>query len=50
MSDKSRYIYAYLPSADDKRRWEKTTGDIEVDFQVISKLCFSTDEGRASHY
>jgi hypothetical protein len=23
MPDKSRYVYLYLPSADDKARWEK---------------------------
>jgi hypothetical protein len=29
---------------------EKPTEGLEVDFEVICKLCFSTDEGGVSHY
>jgi len=29
---------------------KKPTDGLDVDFQVICKLCFSTDEGGASHY
>src|SRR5512136_2350764 len=30
MPDKSRYVYVYLPSADDKHRWEKFAEDAGV--------------------
>ena len=29
---------------------EKPKEGLDVDFEVICKLCFSTDEGGASHY
>jgi hypothetical protein len=36
MSDKSRYVYLYLPSAEDKARWDKLAEDAGVPLSSLS--------------
>jgi hypothetical protein len=42
MPDKSRYVYVYLPSAEDKARWEKLAKEAKV---PLSKFVIEVFEG-----